>query len=280
LISITHVYYFCLVIQPWHPNKVKKKGTKWKRTKFVEHIVETDPSLQFIPMPTQNEHGSSTVQTPPTYCAPFPTHPLPPSPTQTHPSYPTQNPSFPTLTQPLFHSRTPPTCITTPDVHSHSPNYRSHVPTQYPSFPTNTQPLFSSSTPPTYITSPFPTPTTSAVHSHSLNSRQRPLIPGQRSNPPGEFMNLLTSQPSAEFFMPVPTILNQMQQHDQQHELQHVQQEQEHEQDEGQQQEDEEEDQEEEEEEEEEKEEDEQYIEHHAKHPICNRFIIKPVDRG
>jgi len=185
-----------------------KKGTKRKRTKFVDHIVETNPSLQFIPMPTQNENGSSTVQTPPTYCAPFPTHPLPPSPVQTHPSYPTQNPSFPTLTQPLFHSPTPPTYITTPAVHSHSPNYRSQVPTQYPSFPTNTQPLFSSSTPPTYITSPFPTPTTSAVHSHSPNSRQRPLIPGQRSNPLGEFMNLLTSQPSAEVFMPVPTILN------------------------------------------------------------------------
>jgi len=25
LISVTHVYYFCLVIQPWHPNKVKTK---------------------------------------------------------------------------------------------------------------------------------------------------------------------------------------------------------------------------------------------------------------
>ena len=51
-------------------------------------------------------------------------------------------------------------------------------------------------------------------------------------------MNLLSSQPSAVVFMPVPTILNQ----EQQHELQHVKQEQEHEQDEGQQQEDEEED--------------------------------------
>jgi hypothetical protein len=263
-----------------------KKGTK-RRTKFVEHIVETDPSLQFIPMPTQNDHGSSTVQTPPTYCAPFPTYPLPPRPAQTHPS---QNPSFPTLTQPLFHSSTPPTYITTPfptpttsAVHSHSPNYRSHVPTQYPSFPTHTQPLFPSSTPPTYITTPFPTPTTSAIHSHSPNFRQRPLIPGPRLNPPGEFMNLLSSQPSAEVFMPVPTILNQEQHHDPQHELPHVQQEQEHEQDEGQYQEDEEEDQEEEEEEgqeEDDDEEDEQFIEQHAKHPICNRFIIEPIDRG
>ena len=112
-----------------------KKGTKRKRTKFIEHIVETDPSLKFIPMPTQNEHGSSTVQTPPTYCAPFPTYPLPPSPAQTHTSYPTQNPSFPTLTQPLFHSPTPPTYITTPTVHSHSPNYRSQVATHYFSCP-------------------------------------------------------------------------------------------------------------------------------------------------
>jgi len=80
-----------------------KKGTKRKRTKFVEHIVEIDSSLKFILMPSQNEHGSLTVQTPPTYCAPFPTYPLPPRPVQTHPLYPTQNPSFPTLNQPLFH---------------------------------------------------------------------------------------------------------------------------------------------------------------------------------
>ena len=132
-----------------------KKGTKKRRTKFVEQIVEIDPSLQFIPMPTLNDPCSSTVQTPPTYCAPFPTYPLPPCPAQTHPSYPTQNPPFPTLTQPLCPSPTPPIYITTPfptlstsAVHSHSPNYRSHVPTQNPSLTTLTQPLCPSHTPP------------------------------------------------------------------------------------------------------------------------------------
>ncbi|KEH22269.1 hypothetical protein MTR_7g035425 [Medicago truncatula] len=157
---------------------------------------------KFIPLPTQNDPDSSTVQTPPTYCAPFPTYPLPPRPAQTHPSYPTQ-PLCPSPSQPIYISTPFPTRSTSA-INSHSPNYRSHVPTQNPSLTTLTQPLGLSPTPPIYITTPFPTPSTPTVHSHSSNYPSH--VPTQNPSFPTYTQPLLPSRtPPIYITTPFPT---------------------------------------------------------------------------